>query len=930
MESGDILKIADENRKEALQNAKGRFNKIVPVDIEEEKPVVSLATVEPEEKDGGMEIESRKIKERIFHDIDLRQAAAEEAIEKNIDAPGFNIYDFYLSSDEFDFNGLNKEDLAEVYQEINEINRILDRHVDYLISKKERERLNDENAEVDPEISINKPISAELLKAQEEIITLQKEVEEARKEYLEVDYQKNTALKRVREYFWSESTFKSDLQENRAKYFDANFNTDSSIYTREQRKSLESDADVAAYRAYYDNSLLKLRDAQIAEAKLRNASDAEIADIYGSFLAEQQLKVLEMHDDVRSEHLDGKIFRKGVVEFSKDYRSWSLTKKLGVAAAFAGLAYVGAAAATVGVASAGAITGTMLARRMIMASLTGFAVAESSATKDKNNRKDEIEKRKMQFQKAIEKMSEEEKFELLRSNTWDIAIRDEGKYINEIRNKDFKHFAKGAVVGVFLGSGLASDVLRFTGEQLGDTWVGKLTSGAYHSVKDYFFGHTSQELPKETATKSTPTAVVEEKPIDFNNINKRSIGFKVGNSNNVTSLEQLERLKDGNFHSTETGNGIPETSNTAKELNTPIDGGVNTTEQSGHANEVGAKSTEGLKKSTVESIKAGSPVVDASIKVETVEIKQPESGSHGRMRHDSFIKSLKEHITSHDGIDKAEAGDIAEVTFHDAAKEYANTHGMTYDQAYAKLSRIHPGTTYEIKWNDEGHPKMEFKDIKFVDDSSHHHAAKHVASVDKITTKSAGLKIPVAATDNETYKQWNKEVIDAEKVELAAQSEKHSIASSVASGELLKLDPNSPNFRENLGYANTLSKAANSDIYNWGPSYEVGRLGEVMKHSQEHMRALLDMPDNATFSKIGRDFFDNKKSNILKFGGMNVREALNDPDNSLKGLSTKAKNLIIGYANSDVTKPKPAENFKVWSYRIMTLARRSGEYKLAA
>lgn len=179
---------------------------------------------------------------------------------------------------------------------------------------------------------------------------------------------------------------------------------------------------------------------------------------------------------------------------------------------------------------------------------------------------------------------------------------------------------------------------------------------------------------------------------------------------------------------------------------------------------------------------------------------------------------------------------------------------------------------------------------------------------------------------NETYKEWNSEIVDAAS---RADREKYEIASAVAKGEIPAIDPNSPNFQENFNYAKSLQEAAASDVYNWAPSYEVGRLGEAMKNSREHMKLLLEMPDKETFTKIGRDFFDNKKSNILKFGNMNVREALSNPDENLKGLSEKARKLIIGYASSEQTMPKPNENFKLWSYRIMKLAR-SAENKMAA
>lgn len=337
--------------------------------------------------------------------------------------------------------------------------------------------------------------------------------------------------------------------------------------------------------------------------------------------------------------------------------------------------------------------------------------------------------------------------------------------------------------------------------------------------------------------------------------------------------------------------------------NTPS-GAMNATEQAAHVREVAATETA---------------------RTETINIKEPAKISEGgKLRHDSFIRSLKDHLKEQPFIDKKEAAHIAELTFHDAAKEFATANNMSYDQAVAKLSRIHPGTTYELTWDENGHPKMHIKNVKFVDDG-HHKAIKDASEITKHVDPKIE-KVSDLPTD-ETYKEWNKDVVDSAD---RANREKYDIASAISRGEVPVLDPNGPNFSENLGYSRMLTEAANSDLYNWGPSYEMGRMGEVVRHSQEHMKSLLDMPDKETFTKIGKDFFDGKKSNILKFGGVKVTEALQNPDENLKGLSKEAKDLIVGYANSDATKPKPNETFKIWSYRIMTLARRSAEQKMAA
>ena len=117
------------------------------------------------------------------------------------------------------------------------------------------------------------------------------------------------------------------------------------------------------------------------------------------------------------------------------------------------------------------------------------------------------------------------------------------------------------------------------------------------------------------------------------------------------------------------------------------------------------------------------PSVDKPL---TIEIKSPVEMSSGHMRHDSFIRSLKDHLRATNSEIDPEA---AETVFHDAAKEYAAAHSMSYQEAVAKLSRIHPGTTYTLTQDAQGlHMHINDDNVKFMKSAGK--AAHHVSNAE--------------------------------------------------------------------------------------------------------------------------------------------------------------------------------------------------------
>jgi len=108
------------------------------------------------------------------------------------------------------------------------------------------------------------------------------------------------------------------------------------------------------------------------------------------------------------------------------------------------------------------------------------------------------------------------------------------------------------------------------------------------------------------------------------------------------------------------------------------------------------------------------------MQVETISITEPVGG-----HHDSFMHSLKGMLKASGHVDAAHLDQETGKVFHDAAKEYASVHHMSYDEAVKKLSLIKPGTTYEMSWDADGKPHMHIGDVKFAGGA--HHVTEQLA-----------------------------------------------------------------------------------------------------------------------------------------------------------------------------------------------------------
>lgn len=305
----------------------------------------------------------------------------------------------------------------------------------------DKQKKGGEKKEFYPLEAVKTKDNAEAEKARkEEIEKCRQEVSEMRKEYLKVDYEKNTALSRVRKFFGN-------------------------IGKDKQEKGLEQDQEVAEFRAYYDNKLLELQQKIVEDAKERGASDKELADIYIEFRTEQKITLADEHDNVKIEQQEGSI--KGVigeklVQVSKWYQKLPFKTKIAVSVAFmgvgGGLALAGIGAGT---AAASVFAGAVTARRLFSGMTAGVGTSLGLEAWGQKKDKKSVEKEKEEFLKKMEGLDEKEKYELLTGNIKDIAIKDEENSINRIKNQDIKQLAAGAAVGTFIGSGMMADFVKW-------------------------------------------------------------------------------------------------------------------------------------------------------------------------------------------------------------------------------------------------------------------------------------------------------------------------------------------------------------------------------------------------------------------------------------------------------------------------------------
>jgi hypothetical protein len=279
-----------------------------------------------------------------------------------------------------------------------------------------------------------------------EIKKIQGEVDNERKAYLEADFNKNTALSRVRKFFGGIG-----------KYDDV------------RNKNTMDDPELAQFRAYYDAKLMKLQELTLADAKERGATDEELANIYMNFRGEQKITMATEHDNLRAEKLAGtkEGFLKGkIVSLVNAYNALPTSKKIGI-----GLAMMagGAAAAGIGGAAIGAMTSFAAARRIFGGIVAGRGATLALEARGQKKDSEKLENDRQKILEQIRNLDPAKKYDFLTDNL-NKVIKDDENSIDKIKNQDIRQLATGAAVGAFVGSGM----------------LGKLVSAGYHEAADYF------------------------------------------------------------------------------------------------------------------------------------------------------------------------------------------------------------------------------------------------------------------------------------------------------------------------------------------------------------------------------------------------------------------------------------------------------------
>ena len=291
-----------------------------------------------------------------------------------------------------------------------------------------------ENPEVLPPLSENggeKKESAESRAAR--IAQLESDLANERTEYLRVDFQKNTALSRIRKFFGGMGKYAED-------------------------KKRMDDPELAQFRAYYDTKLMQLQEAVLADARERGASDEELARVFARFRSEQKITMASEHDRIRFE-ADGETvmgrMKQKVSNLVSAYNALPTSKKIAIGLAMVG---GGAIAAGTGGAAVGAMASLAAARRIFGGIVSGRGATLALEARGQKIDQKRVDKQQQQILEQIRNMDPQEKYDFLTKRLNTIAI-DEENSINRIKNQDINQNIAGAAWGAFVGSGMFGKML---------------------------------------------------------------------------------------------------------------------------------------------------------------------------------------------------------------------------------------------------------------------------------------------------------------------------------------------------------------------------------------------------------------------------------------------------------------------------------------
>lgn len=374
--------------------------------------------------------------ERTKEDIIIEiKAAAEIGDEEMMEKLQRELEDFDKTGEEL-FEEAQALEAEKKFREENPPLRKME-EIEKKRAERAQEKIKKEWAKETSEEKIEQP------EDQNNLEQLKQEVEQARKDYLEMDYKKKKAYKRLYDFFGS--VFKGKK---------------------------EDDKEVAYYRAIYDNKIFDYKNALLEDARERGASNKELGDLVKFFGIEANLNVADAHTQVKIENQEGS-FSGFIKNHSKEiverYKKLPLFKKIAIGAVF-GLA--GAGAVYAGGAAVGIAAGAAQMRRIFMGMVTGTSVALGVEALTRKRAERKVNEEADNFVRQLESLSNEEKFLLANKKITEL-IYDEDRKINEIKNKNLRNLSLGILAGTVIGSGALSE--------LGKT--------GWHRISEFFGSH---------------------------------------------------------------------------------------------------------------------------------------------------------------------------------------------------------------------------------------------------------------------------------------------------------------------------------------------------------------------------------------------------------------------------------------------------------
>ncbi len=292
---------------------------------------------------------------------------------------------------------------------------------------------------------------------------LKLELEQARREYLEVDYKKKKTWKRMADFF--------------GKFIKAD--------------EKPGNNEILHYKDIYLNKLFEYKDAILEDAKTRGASNKELGDLVKLFGVEVNCNLADVRDQVKMENQEGKILGR-FTKHSKNIIDWynklPRYKKIAIGAAFGLTAAAGAGAG--GAALAGTMGVAVSARRIFMGAVTGTSVALGAEAFLRRRTEKGIESGAEaiteQFNK-LENLSLEEKLKLVDEKV-KMLVGDVDEKIARHKKTKLAAASLGILAGTIIGSGALSE-------------LGKV---GWHKISD-FFG-MAEHHPGGIGAPKAPTA----------------------------------------------------------------------------------------------------------------------------------------------------------------------------------------------------------------------------------------------------------------------------------------------------------------------------------------------------------------------------------------------------------------------------------------